>query len=116
MRVKAKLLFFLILQCLLQFLAAGVLHAAPALYHLNPILGGASSIPLLGGRSVSFRSAWGPQNKIIFEDLMPGANWEHPARIKVLDANGSVLEEISVSLPPVGLPEAPPIWTKGRLR
>jgi len=39
----------------------------------------------------------------VFEDLMPGANWAHPARVLLLDKTGNIVKEKKVQFPPVDL-------------
>src|SRR4051812_33751611 len=63
-------------------------------------------ITLLGGKKIQLDQRWSAE-KILFEDKMPEANWDHPAAFKVLDRSGKVIEEIAVSRPPLDLESAP---------
>ncbi len=63
-------------------------------------------ITLMGGKSVGIPLVWGPETKVVFEDSKPGANWEHPAAIKVISRDGTVLQEVKTSRPPAALKNA----------
>jgi hypothetical protein len=60
------------------------------------------SIPLVGGKSLSLPSSWN-RKRIVFVDLVPGANWRHPARIRVESPEGRLESEIRVDSPPPDL-------------
>ncbi len=47
--------------------------------------------------------------RVLFEDLMPGANWEHPARYRVVDKNGQTLKIIPTNRAPKNLATFPQI-------
>jgi hypothetical protein len=61
-------------------------------------------LKVIGGGEVAVPPLrWGSKQKVLFEDLVPGANWSHPARFKVVDESGQVLSEIPSELPPQNL-------------
>ncbi len=60
---------------------------------------GSPGIELTGGSIVPLKEALEPGTKVVFEDLMPGANWGHPARLKVLRHGREVLSQL-LRLPP----------------
>jgi hypothetical protein len=66
--------------------------------------------PVWGGKTVNLETALVNGNQVIFEDLMPGANWAHPAVFRVVSNTGAVLEEVKTSFPPEGIEDAPQVW------
>lgn len=76
------------------------------LYDMTDLVNLFRQIPVLGGRSVKLASELTKKSRVIFEDLYPRANWEHPAIVRVLSESGVVLEEIPVSRPPIDLEKA----------
>ena len=63
---------------------------------------GSPGVELEGGTLVPLPEAAAPKTKVIFEDMMPGANWGHPAIIRVVRQGKEVLRR-ALSLPPRGL-------------
>lgn len=75
----------------------------PVVYDVTGLFSSPSGeIPLIGGKSVRLNLTWGT-SKVLFEDKMPGANWEHPAMFRVVNGNGKVTQEVAVSRPPQNL-------------
>lgn len=65
-------------------------------------LDGSPGVELEGGELVPLAEANTPNSKVIFEDMMPGANWGHPAVIRVV-RQGKELLRRALRLPPRGL-------------
>lgn len=63
---------------------------------------GTFKVTLKNQTSVEFTNTLQKGMQIVFEDKMPGANWAHPAVLKLLSPFGSVIEEIEVFFPPRG--------------
>lgn len=97
--------------CLVAFgasLAALGAQRAPVVYDVTSLAGtGAGIVSLIGGKEIDLGATWSRNTQVLFEDKMPGANWDHPAVLKVVDANGAVINEIEVRRPPQGLNSAP---------
>lgn len=70
-------------------------------------------VTLVGGKRLELGMSWSSGQKILFEDLVPGANWSHPAKYKVVGADGKVVQEVQASLPPERLSEAPVVKDSG---
>jgi hypothetical protein len=84
---------------------------------ITRLVGPGRTIRLAGGRQVALQAPLPPAGtQVQFIDLKPGANWSHPALIRVRDAAGKVIEEIPVRRPPEGLnrllPPAAPVQFK----
>lgn len=65
-------------------------------------LDGSPGVELEGGSLVSLPEAAVPKTKVIFEDMMPGANWGHPAFIRLIRQGKEILRH-ALRLPPRGL-------------
>ncbi len=65
-------------------------------------LDGSPGVELEGGEIIPLAAASTPGSKVIFEDLMPGANWGHPAIISVLHQGKELLRR-ALQSPPRGL-------------
>lgn len=78
--------------------------AKPWEYDLGSIQKFAGRVLLQGNRTAQLKSPLFAQNKIVFEDPLPRANWGHPAKLKVVGPDGQTIEEITVRSPPRGLP------------
>lgn len=98
---------FLFLFSVLVASAALGASRAPVVYDITGLMTDPSGeIPLIGGKSLRLNTRWNGA-KVLFEDKLPGANWEHPASFKVVASNGKVLEEVASKRPPEGLENAP---------
>ncbi len=76
-------------------------------YDLSPLVAMANGkLKLIGGRSITLPGLWS-QRRIFFDDLQPGANWRHPARIRVEMPDGRLESEMQVDFPPVDLDSCP---------
>jgi len=60
---------------------------------------GAPAIELSGGQFLPLKEALEPETKVVFEDLMPGANWGHPAFLKLF-RRGRMIARHRLHLPP----------------
>src|SRR5688572_8023175 len=58
------------------------------------------NIPLIGGHWAKMSAALPEGGQLVFEDLVPGANWAHPGVFKLVSKEGRVLDEKKVSFPP----------------
>ncbi len=66
-----------------------------------------SNISLIGGKSFSLGRSPSRGESLWFEDLQPLANWEHPARFKIINPNGTVKKTLPVRRPPLALKDLP---------
>jgi len=96
---------FLVCALFITTLAFGGQRRAPVVYEVTALVKGAK-LPLAGGRSANLRLSWSG-DKVFFEDQMPGANWDHPAKIRVVNALGKITQELAVQRPPASLENAP---------
>ncbi len=75
-------------------------------------LDGSLGMQLEGGEFVPLKEATGEDTQVLFEDLMPGANWGHPAHLRVMRKGRELLRRL-LHLPPRGLgaaqKTAPPV-------
>ncbi|MCB0405286.1 MAG: hypothetical protein KDD51_10910 [Bdellovibrionales bacterium] len=95
--------FFYSLSFVLVFWACG-LSAAEALYDLTGTLGAtAQSIVLAGGKSVSLLSPLQKDDRVLFADTLPQANWGHPAFIRIVGKDGKIKQEVRTDRPPIDL-------------
>lgn len=99
----------------LSFFLSVLALAAPSqnnhstVYDVTPLFrfgNSANSLPQNGGKQIQFKSLITSTTKVLFEDLVPGANWRHPAKFKVVSAAGAVIEEVKTDLPPRHLERA----------
>lgn len=81
----------------------------PVVYDATSLLTPQSgTLELIGGRTIELGTPLPPEGKLLFEDLLPGANWGHPATFKLLNKKGTVLVERTTTIPPaVDLSELP---------
>ncbi len=69
-------------------------------YDLTPIaLATSGQIPLMGGGTLALPALWS-KRRIYFEDLQPGANWGHDARVRIEDNDGRLAAQIKLRFPP----------------
>jgi len=78
---------------------------APVVYEVTSLVQG-TKLSLAGGREAQLQLSWAG-DKVYFEDLMPGANWDHPAKVKVVNRLGKVTQELKLNRPPTDLSNAP---------
>ncbi len=76
--------------------------ASEKVYDVTPLATASAEIPLQGGRILKMNRSW-KRGRVLFVDKMPGANWSHPAELKVFNAAGALMETIQVKRPPIGL-------------
>lgn len=88
--------------------AASSVIAEPVVYNVTPLFTDPSGeLDLLGGKKLRIQTPLSRGFQVHFEDTMPGANWGHPARFKVVAPDGTIVESIDVKLPPEQLSAAP---------
>lgn len=88
-----------------QLVAFGLIFVASSLWgktktHSLPL---STFIPLSSNKTITLHTQLSEAHRVVFEDLHPGANWSHPAEIKVLDPSGAVVEKHTVESPPVSV-------------
>ena len=102
------MIFFvlILLSCLVNVcVAAGA--APPVSYVLSPLYKNRlRNLSLIGGEKIAIpNETRKTPGKVVFEDLVPGANWGHPAKLKFYSANGALVQETNVTRPPEQLEE-----------
>lgn len=90
---------WLILLCVMLGSTAAL--AKPVVYDVSPLQRDDARFALDGSR--------GDSTRLLFEDLMPGANWEHPAQYRLVDKRGKTLKLIPATRPPKELRSFPQI-------
>jgi len=70
----------------------------------------ASGVSVWGGQSIKFSAPFVNGMKVVFEDLMPGANWGHPGVLKLVDKAGQTVEQKQTQRPPEGFEDMPQLW------
>jgi len=100
---------------LVIFFSVGYLSANESVVYDISSLSATGQIELIGGKTVKLPLSWAPGTRVVFEDLHPGANWGHPAKIRVLSENGRILQEIETELPPAFLKALPILSGKSRV-
>ncbi len=93
------------LVCALLTVTAYAAQRPPVVYDVTALVQG-SGLPLTGGKNAQLQLNWSG-DKVYFEDILPGANWNHPAQIRVVNRLGKVTQSISVQRPPDGIENAP---------
>lgn len=105
---KSFFLFTVIAVAFAQVAGADA-RRTPVVYDITGLMSSPNGeISLLGGKTVKLNLTW-DASKVLFEDKLPGANWEHPAAFRVVARNGKVLQEVAVNRPPRNLEAAPVI-------
>jgi hypothetical protein len=105
---KILVLFGFFVAC---FLNAATPQNGTAGFNITTLLTDpAGGVPVWGGKSVHLNTVIRPGFQVIFEDLVPGANWGHPAVIKVLNPLGAIVEQVRTTRPPEGIEDAPQMW------
>jgi hypothetical protein len=74
--------------------------AGEARYPIGNLVSPNGEIVLRGGKSVRLVNKVATGGHVEFVDLVPGANWAHPARIEVTGASKMLVESIPVRVPP----------------
>lgn len=88
----------------LFFLVVGTVAAArptePSRYDLSGLaLISGGEITLVGGERVRLPASWS-HRRVVFEDLLPGANWRHPGAVRLEFLDGRVEVTLPVTMPP----------------
>ena len=76
--------------------------AHSALYDITGLMR-QSTIGLLGGQALHVDGSSDPATRVVFEDLVPGANWEHSAVVRVETLLGMTVSQTPVLRPPANL-------------
>ena len=83
--------------------ARGESPRPPILYDITRLLEGDRSISLMGGEQMALPAEWSDSHRLWFEDLVPGANWKHAARYRIVDRAGRTVRTWSHNTPPAKL-------------